>query len=161
MNDKPSNAAGDAMNRTIEAIRTSSEEFMRMFSDMRIPGLPGQDALMEAHKRNVEALTEANRVAIEGVQAVAKRNLEVLQQTMGEVAGTMRSLTSSGAPHEQAAHQAELLKRAYDRAVEHARELGEMMQKSNSEAVTVLNRRFGEAMEEVKDLIADAKAAKT
>jgi hypothetical protein len=32
-------------------------------------------------------------------------------------------------------------------------EIAELIQKSNGEAVSVLNRRFAEALEEVKDLV--------
>ncbi len=158
MSDKQIPGA-EAMGRAMEAFRGSAEEFAKLFSQMRIPGMPDGQALMDAHKRNVEALTQAQQVAIEGVQAVAKRNLEMMQQAMAEAAETMRTLTTGGAPQDRAAKQAELLKRAYDRAVEHARELSELVQKTNSDAVTVLNRRFGEAMDEVKGLIAEAKAA--
>ena len=157
MSDKPAIPGADMMTKAMETFRSNAEEFGRMFSELRIPGFPDRDALVEAHKRNIEALTQANRVAIEGVQQVAKRNMEMLQEAMGEVSQTMRSLTSSGAPQEKATHQAELLKRAYDRAVDHARELSELIQKTNSEAASVLNRRFVEAMSEVRGLIAEAK----
>jgi phasin family protein len=159
MSDKRTLPGTDFMTKAMEAFRANAEEFARLFGDLRLPGLPDRDAILEAHKRNVEALANANRVAIEGVQAVARRNMDMLQEAMTEVSQTMRSLTSSGAPTDRAAHQAELLKRAYDRAVEHARELSELIQKTNSEAATVLNRRFVEAMDEVKGLIAQAKAS--
>ena len=46
-----------------------------------------------------------------------------------------------------------MLKRAYERAVGHARELSDLMQRSNREALEQLNKRFVEAMDEVKHLV--------
>ena len=158
MSDKPLPGA-DAMTRAMEAFRSSAEDFGKLLADMRLPGMPDGRALMEAHKRNIEALTQANRVAVEGVQEVARRNMQVLQQTMSEVAETLHGLTAAGVPQAKAQNQADILKRAYDRAVEHARELAELIQKTNSEAASVLNRRFTDAMEEVQGLIAQAKSA--
>ena len=60
-------------------------EFTKMFSDMKMPGVPGMpdmDAFLSAHRRNMEVLTAANRVALEGAQAVARRHMEIMQQTM-------------------------------------------------------------------------------
>ena len=38
------------------------------------------DSLVASQKKNLEALTSANRVAFEGLQAVAKRQAEILQE---------------------------------------------------------------------------------
>ena len=43
-----------------------------------------------------------------------------------------------------------MLKHAYERAVANAKELGDLIQRSNGEAIGLLNARFAEAMEEVK-----------
>ena len=52
----------------------------------------------------------------------------------------------------RAARQAELLKEAYENAVTNTRELGDLIQKSNAEAMGKLNHRFSEAMTEMKQL---------
>jgi phasin family protein len=58
----------------------------------------------------------------------------------------------------KAAQQGELLKQAYERAVVNIRELGELIQRSNGEALDLLNKRFAEAVDEVKALAAKAGA---
>ena len=131
----------------------AAEEFTRMMTQMKFPALPGADALLGAHQRNMEAISAANRIAIEGAQTVAKRHLEIMQQTMAELTETMQALASSEAPQAKVAKQTELLKRAYERAVANASELSELIQRSNREALEQLNKRFTEAMEEVKRLV--------
>ncbi|MCW8086664.1 phasin family protein [Sabulicella glaciei] len=124
-------------------------EMMKGFGQM-----PDMQALAEAQRRNLEALAAANRVAMEGAQALARRNMEMLQQTMTEMTEAAQRLASAEAsPQAKAAQQAEMMKAAYERAVSNMREIADLIQKSNGEAVGLLNRRFTEAMEEVKTLM--------
>ena len=85
---------------------------------------------------------------------MAKRHMEIMQQTMAEMTESMRELTSPESPQVKAARQAEMLKVAYERAVAHIRELADLIQRSNGEAIEMLNKRFGEALDEVKKLAA-------
>ncbi len=126
----------------------------RMFSDMRFPSmLPDAGVLMAAHRRNMDVLSQANRLALEGAQAVARRHMEIMQQTMTELTEHVRELASSDTPQHKAARQAELVKQSYERAVANIRELSDLIQRSNGEAVTLLNDRFREAMDEIKALL--------
>ena len=145
--------AARAMGKTVNDMGASvMSEFSRMFADMKSPALPNVDALMSAHRRNLETLSAANRVALEGAQAVARRNMEIMQQTMTELTEGMRQLAGGEAPQARAAKQAEMLKSAYERAVSNLQEIGDLIQKSNGEALGLLNKRFAEAMDEVKSL---------
>ena len=130
------------------------EEMMRAFTAMKLPGLPGFQAFADVQKRNLEALTTANKLAMEGAQAVGRRNMEIMQQVMGEMTQAMQSMTTlEGSPKAKATQQAAMMKTAYERAVANMQEIAELIQKSNGEAVGVLNRRFAEAMEEVKGMV--------
>ncbi len=136
----------------MESGASAMKEFTRMFSDMKVPAMPDMEALMSAHRRNLETLSAANRVALEGAQTVARRNMEIMQQTMTELTETMRSFANADAPQARAAKQAEMLKGAYERAVSNMQEISGMIQHSSGEAVGLLNKRFAEAMDEVKQL---------
>jgi phasin family protein len=130
------------------------------FPNLTLPSMPGMEALLDAHKRNMEALAEANRIAIEGAQAVAKRQGEMMQQALAELGETVRALAAPEGAQARTARQADLLKQAYDRAVANTRELAELIRRSNGEALDVLNKRFAEAMDEVKTLVEKAGATK-
>jgi phasin family protein len=129
-------------------------DMMKMLSDFRMPGMPDMEALAAAQRRNLEALSAANRVALEGAQAVARRHMEILQSAVGEMTDAVKALSTQEAPQAKAARQAELVKSAYEKAVANMKEVADLIQKSNSEALGVLNHRFTEAMEEVKTLVA-------
>ena len=87
---------------------------------------------------------------MEGAQTVAKRHMEIMQQTLAELGETVQALATAEAPQAKAAKQAELLKRAYQRAVANTSELSELIQRANREALDQLSKRFTEAMDEVK-----------
>ena len=127
-------------------------DFSKMFAEMKLPGLPNMDAFATANRKNMEMLSAANRVAMEGAQAVARRHMEIMQQSMAEVTEAMKALASIEAPQAKAAKQAELVKTAYEHAVANMKELSDLIQHSNAEALSLINQRFTEAMDEVKAL---------
>ncbi len=129
----------------------------KFFADMKFPAMPDMEAFTTATRRNMEALTAANRVALEGAQAVARRHMEIMQQAMGDMSEAVRALARADSPQARAARQAELLKQGYERAVGNLKELGDMIQHANQEAIDLLNRRFAEAMDELKTIAQKAK----
>ena len=150
--DKGAQAVQDMGRAATEAGMKSMAEFSKMFADMKLPNMPGMDGLLAAHRKNMEVLSAANRVALEGAQTVAKRHMEIVQQTMHEMTDTFRDLANPDNAQSRAAKQAELVKTAYERAVSHIKELADLIQRSNGEALGMLNQRFAEAMDEVKVL---------
>ena len=147
-------AVSSGMKSAVDSSMNAMQEFTRMFSDMRLPVMPDMEGLLAAHRRNMETLSAANRVALEGAQVVARRNMEIMQQSISDLSDTVRQLTTAESPQARAMKQTQLLKDAYERAVQNMRELADLIQRSNSEAVELLNNRFTEAMDEVKAIVA-------
>jgi phasin family protein len=136
-------------------------EMTKRFSELRFPSMiPDGSALMAAHRRNMEVLSNANRLALEGAQAVARRHMEIMQQSMTEFTEHARELTHAESPQAKAARQAELVKKSYERAVANIKDLSDLIQRSNAEALAVLSERFTEAMDEVKLLLEKAEHPK-
>ncbi len=133
-------------------------DITKMFAEFRLPAMPDMTALAKAQQKNLEAITAANKVALEGARAVAERHMEIVQQSVAEMQDAMRSMAEPGAAQEQAAKRADMAKAAYERAVGQMQELADLIQKSSGEALSVLHARFAEAMEEVKSLSTDKKA---
>ncbi len=164
---KLTDAASEAMATSADAAQNMNRgmadmgakamsDFSRMFAEMKLPMMPDMEALMSAHRRNLETLSAANRVALEGAQTVARRNMEIMQQTMTELTDGMRQMASGESPQARATQQADMLKEAYERAVANMRELAGLIQKSNGEALSLLNQRFTESVDEVKQLMSKA-----
>jgi phasin family protein len=134
-------------------------DFTKLFAELKFPAMPDMDAFVSASRRNMETLAAANRVALEGAQAVARRHMEIVQQNMTELTEAVRSLSNADAPQAKAAKQAELLKLGYERSVANIKEISDLIQRSSAEAIKLLNQRFTEAMDEIKTLA--EKANKT
>ena len=129
-------------------------DMMKVLGEFRMPAMPDMEALAAAQRRNIEALSTANRVALEGAQAVARRHMEIMQTSVAEMTEAMQSFSTADAPQDKAAKQAQLAKASYEKAVANLQEIADLIQKSNHEALSVLNKRFAEAMDEVKRLVA-------
>jgi phasin family protein len=122
-----------------------------------MPALGDVEPLLRAHQRNMEALAAANRVAIEGAQAYAKRHMEIAQQSLSELTQSLQTLAQPGSPQAKAATQVELIKHAYEHTVSNMKELGDLIQRSNNEAIQLLNQRFAEAMDDIKTMMAKSE----
>ncbi len=124
----------------------------KMIGEFKVPGLD-VEGLMASQRKNIEALTQANKLALEGVQAVFKRQAEILRQAVEEAATAAKDLTDASTPQDKAIRQTELTKDVFERGLANARELSEIIAKSNSEACELLNKRFTQVLDEIKDSI--------
>jgi len=118
--------------------------------------LPGVDisALVEARRKDIEALTQVNRITFEGVQAMAQKQAEILQKTMEELQAVTQKMAA--APMQNAAKQGELVQQALTRAFGYMHELAEVTRKSQSEAIDVINKRAQQNVEELKSMLKSA-----
>ena len=131
-------------------------QFQTMLTQYKLPSVD-IDKLIAAQQKNVEAVAEANRVAVEGVQALAKRQVEVLQATMKETSEAVSSLSKAGSPAELAAKEAELAKSAFEKSVATMREMAEILVKSSREATDKINARITATLDEIRSLGSSTK----
>ena len=131
-------------------------DFTKLFGEFRVPGFD-VETILAAQRRNIEAVTAANQLVIEGIQALLKREAEILRQTIEESSIVLKGLMATGAPEEKLAQQADLLKTSFEKALANLRELAEMAAKSNTEAADVLTKRIGEGLTELKAAVKSAK----
>lgn len=113
--------------------------------------LPGVDiaAIVESQRKDMEALAEANRLAFEGIQALAQRRNEILQESLAEWQAALQT-----APGKDAlAAQAALARKGVERAMANIRELAEMEAASRSKAWKVVQDRFQENLANVQKLL--------
>ncbi len=128
-------------------------DLSKMLGDVKIPGFD-MEAIMAAQRKNIEALTAANQAAVQGMQAIAQRQAEILSQAMSEVSSMAQQLAGAGNPQEMTTKQAELVRKAFEQALANMRELAEMVSKSNTEAFAIINKRVTESLQELKGLVA-------
>jgi phasin family protein len=122
------------------------------------------EAVMASQRKNIEALAVASRTAMESLNAVGKRQAEILQETMRQTAHSLEILGKAGSPVDLAAKQAELTKEGFERALGSMRELAEMVTKAQYETMDTISHRVSESFDELKQTVsktAHPSASKT
>lgn len=134
-----------------------AEEMTKMLGQYKIPGVD-MDSIVASQKKNVEALVNANRTVVEGVQAVMKRQAEIVQEAMAEMtkaAGTLGKAGSS--PQDLVAAQVDLVKGGLERTFASLQEISQMVAKSQTDATSQINSRVTASLDEFKQLVQKAK----
>jgi phasin family protein len=127
-------------------------DFTKLFTQYRMPGFDVQ-ALVEAQRRNIDALTRANQLALEGLQTVARRQAEIVRGGIEDASALLRDLSHGKSPEDHVARQTDAAKKALEQALANVRELSEIVTRAGNEAVEVLSKRLGEQIEEAKSLV--------
>jgi phasin family protein len=132
----------------------------KVMGDFRVPGID-LEAAVASQRKNIEALTQANQLAVEGVQALMRRQVEITRQAMEDFSAMFRDFVQpNGSPEDRVAKQAEYSKQAIEKGLSNAKELTELVTKANSEAFNVINKRVTESLDEVRDFAKKRVAAR-
>jgi phasin family protein len=110
------------------------------------------ETLMACQRRNIEALSQANQLAVEGMQAVAKRQIEIARQAIEDVSALLRDLAQPASAEDRIAKNTEYAKQMLEKSVNHGREITMLATKASTEAADVLRKRASEGLDEFRDL---------
>lgn len=131
---------------------TSDNGFFDMtkaLGEFRLPGFD-VEAVAVSQQKNLEALTQANQLAVEGVRAVAQRQAEIAQKAFAEASALLREWTQPGAPEERLARNVEAVKQAFEKGLATAREINEMTTKASTDVFSVITRRMSQGFDELR-----------
>ena len=134
-------------------------DFSKLWQNGKAP-LFDVEGFVASQRKNVEALTAANQLAFEGVQALVRRQAEIVRENVEELTKITRELTAAGSPEDKLVKQTQLAKEAFENALGHVRELTGLVQKSSSQAVDVLSKRVADNLDEVKAALTKANGGK-
>jgi phasin family protein len=122
-------------------------DFEKIAATFKVPAMD-TNLFLEMQRKNVEAFAAANKIALEGVQTVARRQVEIMRDSMKEAGDAVSAINAAKTVEEKVAKQAEATKAAYLKGVADMRELSELGAKSGQEAFEVLNARVTEGLDE-------------
>jgi phasin family protein len=121
----------------------------RIFADFRFRPLD-VEAVWAAQRRNIEALSQANQAAVEGVHAVARRNIELTRETFEGLSALMRDLAQPVSAEDRIARNTEYAKKLLEKGVNHSREVATIAAKAGTDAAEILQRRASESLDELR-----------
>lgn len=128
----------------------------KMMAAFKVPAFD-VEAMLASQRKTIEAMAEANRTAMEGVQAVARRQAEIMQQTAADLQGFWAPVANGktdATPFDSAAQQTAVMKTMFDKAVANMRELSDLVAKSNGEAAGIVAKRVSEGFDEARSFVA-------
>ena len=127
-------------------------DFSKLIEQFKLPGID-LNALMEARRKDIDALAAANRTALEGIQSLNQKQAEILRATMDQ----LQSIVKTAAGSATSASTGEIVQQALQKAFLSMRELAEVAYKSQSDAFAVVSQRARENIQEVKGLLQPKK----
>src|SRR6267143_5982953 len=122
----------------------------KMFADFRFRPFD-VEAVWAAQRRNIEALSQDNQLAVEGVQALARRQIELTRETFEGFSALLRDLSQPASPEDRIAKNTEFAKQLIEKSVNHGREITMLATKAGTEAADVLRRRANEGLDELRE----------
>jgi phasin family protein len=108
--------------------------------------------LLASRRKDLEAVVAANRKSFEGIQAVVKRQTELLKEQIGEWRSVVKVMTIAG-PAQSVAQLDELAKGAFRLSLANVRELAELSVKTQAEAFELVRSRIRQDLAEVSALL--------
>ena len=139
------------------ADKTILDMFADMGKQMRMPQID-YEALLESHRKNIDAMQRSAAVLAEGGRAVFAKQQEILSEVMQETRQLIADFKPTGSAQEVAAKQADLARRAFEATVKNTKDIAELIQKSSSEAPKIIFERMRESVAEARAAIESRKA---
>ena len=110
--------------------------------------------MTELAKANIEALTEAGRIAATGVRSIGQDALNSGRQGLEQASASLKTLADAKSPTEFIQIQSELARTSFDRMVAEGSKFAEAMVKLAGEAVQPLSNRASINAERINELAA-------
>ena len=106
--------------------------------------------LWAAQRRNLEAFSQASQLAAEGMQALARRQIELTRETFEGFSALLRDLSQPVSPEDRIAKNTDYAKQMLEKGVNHGREVVSIAAKTGADAAEVLQKRATESLDEMR-----------
>jgi phasin family protein len=118
----------------------------KMMEQFKMPGID-MAAIVQAQRKGIESLVEANKAAFESMQALAKRQTEMMTEAMQD----MQSAAKNGVGGmTDPTKQAELVRKGFEKTLAGMKELAEMARQAQSDAVARITQSATEGVQNIK-----------
>ena len=126
-------------------------DLTKMFEQFKLPGVDTAE-IEAARRKDVEALVQANQAAYEGMQALAKKQADMLKQAMEDIQAAVKG-ASGGVGVGDPGKQAEVARKAYEKVLDDMKDLAEIARTSQANTMAKITQRGAEHLDEVKKMM--------
>ena len=123
----------------------------KIFADFRFRPFD-VEAAWAAQRRNIEALSQANQLAVESMQTLAKRQIELTRETFEGFSALWRDLAAPASTEDRIAKNTEYMKQMLEKGVKHGGEIATITAKAGTKATEILHKRANESLDEMRAL---------
>ena len=123
----------------------------KIFADFRFRPFD-VEAAWAAQRRNIEALSQANQLAVESMQTLAKRQIELTRETFEGFSALWRDLAQPASTEDRIAKNTEYMKQMLEKGVKHGGEIATITVKAGTKATEILHKRANESLDEMRAL---------
>jgi phasin family protein len=123
--------------------------FTKLGQDLKIPSVD-LEKIVAHHRKNLEALSASTKAAAEGATAFAAKQRELVEAAIKDIQAAAQNFKMPGSPQEAMQAQAEFAKKAMEAAIKNTRDMAELVQKSNQDALKIIQDRMKESFEEIR-----------
>jgi phasin family protein len=129
-------------------------DLTKMLEQFKLPGFD-VPAIMEARRKDMEALVQANQTAFQGMQSLAQKQADMLRATLGELQSLTTQLTAAGtAPSSKTA---ELIQQSLHKSLADMQQLAQAAYQTQAESYAVIAKRVEENVQELKSVLQQKK----
>jgi phasin family protein len=126
-------------------------DLTKMLEQFKLPGVDTQE-IVEARRKDIDALVQANQAAYEGMQALANKQSELLKTAMQDIQSAVQG-AASGVGAGDPGKQAEIARKAYEKVLGDMKDLAEIARASQTDAMAKITQRGTEHLDEVKKMM--------
>ncbi|MDX8467955.1 TIGR01841 family phasin [Mesorhizobium sp. VK23B] len=135
------------------AKQPESDSFLDIFSrfgrDLKLPKVDVQ-AILDHHRKNLEALEKSARASAAGASSVLSRQHEMVQEALGEITRMAQNYQAPGNPQELMSRQVDFARKSFETTLKNAGEVADLVRKSGTESIEILRDRIKDAMAEIR-----------
>ncbi len=121
-----------------------------MMAQFKMPGVD-MAAIVEARRKDIEALMAANAASFESMQALARKQTEMLSEAMQGMQDAAKSFAGGGTA--DAGKQGEVVRKGFEKTLANMKELAEMTRHAQTDAMTRITQRATHQMQDLKALV--------
>src|SRR5262245_11758532 len=128
-------------------------DFTKIAGEFKFPVVP-VETIVETSRKNFAALTTASTATVESIKSIAQRQGDMIRAAMEDFSKHGSEVLAAATVEEKVIKQIDFAKKSYDTAIANAKEITDLVGKSQAEAFEALSARIAELTEEVKAAIA-------
>lgn len=139
----------DAMNHCVKHDAEEKMQHKNFYNQENFKMLD-KDAMMNHHKKAMETISDANKMAVEIVKSLSSLQTQFMRQSFEDFTSMMKEMSATPMSPDSWKNQAKHMKDSLSKAVDHSSNMSNVMIRSNNDLYNKFQNHFSEVFEDMK-----------